>query len=335
MQDGGGQGVTDARTVAGEPGGVGARATAGDRVAEVVAVVGMTATGKSDLALDLAEALGGAGAVEIVNADAMQQYRGMDIGTAKLAVAERRGIAHHQLDVLDVREEATVSAYQGSARSDIAAIRSRGRLPFLVGGSGLYLRSVLDHLDFPGTDPAVRAELEERAARLGTRPLHDELARADPDAAARIDPHNTRRVVRALEVIAVTGERFSARMPEHVYALPAVQLGIAVPRPELDARIAARAARMMAGGLVEETEALLARGLAEGVTARRAVGYAQAADVIAGRLTREEAVEAIFIATRQLARRQEKWFRRDPRITWLPVANRTDTLAAALRIVEP
>ncbi|WP_127130918.1 tRNA (adenosine(37)-N6)-dimethylallyltransferase MiaA [Georgenia sp. SYP-B2076] len=307
----------------------------GARVPDVVAVVGMTATGKSGLALDLAEALGGAGAVEIINADAMQLYRGMDIGTAKLPVAERRGIVHHQLDVLDVRAEATVAAYQEAARADVAAIRARGRLPILVGGSGLYLRSVLDHLDFPGTDPEVRAELEARAERLGTRPLHDELARLDPGAAARIDPRNTRRVVRALEVIAVTGEMFSARMPEHVYALPAVQLGIAVPRAELNERIAARAAQMMAGGLVEETEALLARGLADGVTARRAVGYAQAAAVVAGRLTREEAVEAISIATRQLARRQEKWFRRDPRITWLQVTDPTDMLAAALRIVEP
>ncbi len=302
---------------------------------QVVAVVGMTATGKSDLALDLAEALGGPAAAEVVNADAMQLYRGMDIGTAKLAPEERRGVAHHQLDVLDVREEATVAAYQVAARADVAAIRGRGRTPLLVGGSGLYLRSVLDHLEFPGTDPAVRAALEERAERLGTRPLHAELAAKDPEAAARIEPRNTRRVVRALEVIELTGRPYSARMPEHVYALPAVQLAVAVPRPVLDARIAARAARMMAQGLVEETEALLAVGLAEGVTARRAVGYAQAAEVVAGRLTREEAVESIAVATRQLARRQEKWFRRDPRITWLPDADRAALLAAALRTLEP
>ena len=297
----------------------------------VLAVVGMTATGKSALALDLAEALGGAGAAEVVNADAMQLYRGMDIGTAKLPVAERRGVAHHQLDVLDVREEATVAAYQCAARADFAAIRQRGRVPLLVGGSGLYVRAALDHLDFPGTDPRVRADLEARAERLGTRPLHDELGRLDPEAAARIDPRNTRRVVRALEVIALTGEKFSARLPEHVYAVPAVQLAIAVPRPELDARIAARAEQMMREGLVEETEALLAQGLAEGATARRAVGYAQAADVVAGRLSREEATAAIVVATRQLARRQEKWFRRDPRITWLPVADPTDLRDQALR----
>ena len=306
----------------------------GAREPEVLAVVGMTATGKSALALDLAEALGGPAAVEIVNADAMQLYRGMDIGTAKLPPGERRGIAHHQLDVLDVTEEARVAAYQEAARADIAAIRERGRLPVLVGGSGLYLRAVLDHLDFPGTDPAVRAELEERAARLGTRPLHDELAAKDPDAAARIDPRNTRRVVRALEVIGLTGRPFSASLPEHVYALPAVQLAIAVPRPELDARIAARAEQMMAEGLLEETGRLLGQGLAEGVTARRAVGYAQAADVLAGRLGPEEAVTAISIATRQLARRQEKWFRRDPRIHWLPTADAADLRDAALRTLH-
>ncbi|MHB1065297.1 MAG: tRNA (adenosine(37)-N6)-dimethylallyltransferase MiaA [Georgenia sp.] len=294
----------------------------------------MTATGKSDLALDLVEALGGPAAAEVVNADAMQLYRGMDIGTAKLPVDQRRGVAHHQLDVLDVRQEATVAAYQVAARADIAAIRSRGRTALLVGGSGLYVRSVLDHLDFPGTDPAVRAALEERAARLGTRPLHAELAARDPAAAARIEPRNTRRVVRALEVIELTGRAYSARLPEHVYALPAVQLAVAVARPELDARIATRAARMMAGGLVEETETLLAQGLAEGATARRAVGYAQAAQVLEGRLTRAEAVAAISIATRQLARRQEKWFRRDPRITWLPAADRDTLLAAALRTLD-
>ncbi|MPV37061.1 tRNA (adenosine(37)-N6)-dimethylallyltransferase MiaA [Georgenia subflava] len=299
----------------------------------MVAVVGMTATGKSELSLDLAEALGGATAAEVINADAMQLYRGMDVGTAKLAPAERRGIAHHQLDVLDVTQEASVFAYQEAARADVAAVRGRGRLPVLVGGSGLYLRAVLDHLDFPGTDPAVRAELEERAARLGTRPLHDELAAKDPAAAARIEPRNTRRVIRALEVIAVTGKPFSARLPEHVYALPAVQLAVAVARPELDARIAARTARMMADGLVEETEHLLRRGLAEGVTARRAVGYAQAREVLAGRMTEAEAEEAITVATRQLARRQEKWFRRDPRIHWLP-ADAPDLVGAALRTLQ-
>lgn len=297
----------------------------------VVAVVGMTATGKSGLALDLAEALGG----EVVNADAMQLYRGMDVGTAKLTVAERRGVPHHQLDVLDVTEEARVAAYQRAAREDLAAVAARGSRPLLVGGSGLYVRAALDHLEFPGTDPQVRAELERRAETEGRRALHDELARLDPVAASRIDPRNARRVIRALEVIAVTGRPFSAALPEHVYAVPAVQLAIDVPRPELDGRIARRAAAMMAGGLVEETEGLLGRGLAEGVTARRAVGYAQAMDVLAGRRTREEATEDITVATRQLARRQEKWFRRDPRIHWLAPGPRADVLAAALRTLGP
>ena len=231
-----------------------------------------------------------------------------------------------------MREEATVAAYQSAARADLAAIRDRGRVPLLVGGSGLYVRAVLDHLDFPGTDPAVRAELEARAERLGTRPLHDELARLDPEAAARIDAaQHPPGGPRAGGHRADRGRSSPRRMPEHVYAVPAVQLAIAVPRPELDARIAARAEQMMRDGLVEETETLLARGLAEGVTARRAVGYAQAADVVAGRLTREEATAAIAVATRQLARRQEKWFRRDPRITWLPVADPTTLRDQALR----
>ncbi|WP_345216076.1 tRNA (adenosine(37)-N6)-dimethylallyltransferase MiaA [Georgenia halophila] len=303
----------------------------------VVAVVGMTATGKSALALDLAEALGGPDAVEVVNADAMQLYRGMDIGTAKLAQHERRGIAHHQLDVLDVTEDASVAAYQREARAELEAIRSRGRLPVLVGGSGLYVRAVLDRLEFPGTDPDVRAELEQRAERHGTHPLHDELASRDPDAAARIDPRNVRRVVRALEVITVTGRPFSASMPEHTYAIPAVQLALDVPREQLDARIAARAAQMLEGGLLEETERLLAAGLEHGATASRAVGYAQARDVLAGRLSTEQAVEAIARATRQLARRQEKWFRRDPRVHWLPAGDgveRVDTLDAAVRTLR-
>ncbi|UNX55952.1 tRNA (adenosine(37)-N6)-dimethylallyltransferase MiaA [Georgenia sp. TF02-10] len=297
----------------------------------LIAIVGVTASGKSDLALDLAEALGGPGAVEIVNADAMQLYRGMDIGTAKVPADQRRGVAHHQLDVLHVRQEASVAAYQAHARADIAAIRARGRLPVLVGGSGLYVRAVLDQLEFPGTDPAVRAGLEVRAAEEGPDALHVALAELDPPAAAAIDPRNTRRLVRALEVITLTGRPFSARLPEHVYALPAVQLAVDVPRLDLDGRIAARAAWMMAGGLLEETARLLDEGLAESPTAARAVGYAQAMDVLAGRSTPAEAVDAVALATRQLARRQEKWFRRDPRIRWLPRGDPDTVLAAALR----
>ena len=283
----------------------------------VIAVVGPTATGKSDLALDVAELLGGPDAAEVVNADAMQLYRGMDVGTAKLAPGERRGIAHHQLDVLDVTDEANVAAYQEAARADVAAIGVRDRRALLVGGSGLYVRAVLDHLEFPGTDPAVRARLEQRAHDEGPRPLHDELARRDPLAAERISPANVRRVVRALEVIELTGRRYSSALPEHTYYLPAVQVAIDVPRDEIDRRVAARARAMFDSGLLEETERLLAVGLGRGRTASRAVGYAQAVAVVEGRMSLGEAHEAMTIATRQLARRQEKWFRRDPRVHWL------------------
>ena len=286
-------------------------------MSHVLAVVGPTATGKSDLALDVVDLLGGPDAAEVVNADAMQLYRGMDVGTAKLPPDQRRGVAHHQLDVLDVTQEASVAAYQREARADVAAIHGRGRRAVLVGGSGLYLRAALDELDFPGTDPQVRARLEERAEREGPGILHAELAARDPQAAARIPSTNARRVVRALEVIELTGRPYSASLPEYRYHLPAVQVGITVPRAELDRRIAARARAMLDGGLLEETRELLAAGLARGRTASRAVGYAQAVAVLEGRLDVEEAHEAIAVATRQLARRQEKWFRRDPRIRWL------------------
>lgn len=279
----------------------------------VVAIVGPTATGKSDLALDLAEHLG----AEIINADAMQLYRGMDIGTAKLPVEQRRGIAHHQLDVLDVTEDASVAAYQKYARADLTAIRNRSAAVVIVGGSGLYLRALLDRIDFPGTDPDVRAAWEARAAEDGPGVLHDELARRDPEAAARIERGNARRIVRALEVIELTGEPFSANLPDYTYAIPAVQIGLDLPAAELDGRIDARAEQMFATGLVAETEHLLARGLAQGRTAARAVGYTQALAVLRGGLSPDEAVAQTALATRQLARRQRKWFRRDQRITWL------------------
>ncbi|WP_324653202.1 tRNA (adenosine(37)-N6)-dimethylallyltransferase MiaA [Georgenia sp. H159] len=297
--------------------------------APVIAVVGPTATGKSDLGLDVVELLGGPDAAEVVNADAMQLYRGMDVGTAKLPPDQRRGVAHHQLDVLDVTEESSVAAFQREARADIAAIHGRGRRAVLVGGSGLYVRAVLDELEFPGTDPEVRRRLEERAEQEGSGALHAELAARDPLAAERILATNTRRVVRALEVIELTGRPFSASLPEHRYHLPAVQVAIDVPREELDHRIGARAAAMLAGGLLAETHELLGQGLAEGRTASRAVGYAQAVAVLEGRMSAEDAHQAITTATRQLARRQEKWFRRDPRVRWLE-------LSAALpaRVVE-
>jgi tRNA dimethylallyltransferase len=279
----------------------------------VIAVVGPTASGKSDLALDLAERLGG----EIVNADAMQLYRGMDIGTAKTPVGERRGIAHHQLDVLDVQEEASVAAYQREARLDVAGIRVRRRRPILVGGSGLYVRAALDRLEIPPTDPAVRARLEGELATVGIEAMQLRLQQADPVAAKAIQPNNERRVVRALEVIELTGRPFSATLPTREYQLPTVTIGLLVPRPELDARIDARVHRMWEAGLLDEVRRLDAAGLREGRTAAKALGYSQALAHLDGILGAGQAIEDTITSTRRFARRQESWFRPDPRIHWL------------------
>jgi len=295
----------------------------------VVAVVGATATGKSDLAVELALALGG----EVVNADASQLYRGMDVGTAKLSVAERRGVPHHQLDVLDVTAEASVAAYQRHARADLAAVAGRGAVPVLAGGSGLYVRAVLDRLELPPTDPAVRAAWEDLLAVEGPDALHARLAALDPAAAGAILPGNARRVVRALEVIELTGRAFSATLPVAEYAVPAVQLGLAADRDVLDRRIDARVERMWAAGLVEEVRALADRGLRDGRTASRALGYAQVLALLDGACTDAEAREGTARATRRLARRQESWFRRDPRIVWLP-SGAADLLPRALAAVR-
>jgi len=295
----------------------------------IVAIVGPTASGKTSLSLDLAEALGG----EIVNTDAMQVYRGMDIGTAKLPPAERRGIPHHLLDTLTVRDPATVAEFQGWARAAIAEIRSRGAVPVLVGGSALYTRAILDRFDFPGTDPAVRSRLEAELAEVGSPVLHARLRELDPIAAERIEVENGRRVVRALEVIEITGRPFSASLPVPEYADPrTVQLGVAIDRATLDERIEARVRRMYDAGLLAEVERLLAEGLAEGRTAALAIGYRQAVAVLAGELTVEEAIERTVVATRQFARRQMAWWRKDPRITWL-AHDDPDLLAKALTAV--
>ncbi|MDO5080938.1 tRNA (adenosine(37)-N6)-dimethylallyltransferase MiaA [Buchananella hordeovulneris] len=284
----------------------------------IIALVGPTATGKSELALDVAEAL--QHDVEIVSADAMQLYRGMDIGTAKLPLAERRGIPHHQLDVLEVWQEASVAAYQRHARADIAAICARGAVPLVVGGSGLYVRALLDEIDFPGTDPAVRARLEQEAAASGPAAAHARLAALDPPAAAQIAAANVRRVVRALEVIELTGRPFSAQLPAQRYHAPTKQFQIDVDQATLRQRIAARTDAMLAAGLLEETRSLAAQGLRESKTAARATGYAQALAVLDGQLTQAEAAAAITLATTQLARRQRKWFARDSRIHHLDPA---------------
>ena len=299
----------------------------------VIAVVGPTAAGKSDLALGLAHALGG----EVVNADSMQLYAGMDIGTAKLAPAQRRGVPHHLLDIWDVTQTASVAEYQRLARAAIEDIRRRGLVPVLAGGSGLYVRAALDPLEFPGTDPELRARLEAELARSGPAPLYARLTSADPVAAAAILPSNGRRIVRALEVIEVSGRPFSATMPRYESVYPAVQIGLAVDRAELDGRIAGRTARMFAAGLVEEVRALERAGLREGRTASRALGYAQVLRFLAGECPQEEALAQTVLATRRFVRRQESWFRRDPRVTWLPAgaADAGDLLERALATIGP
>lgn len=304
----------------------------------VVAVVGPTATGKSDLALDLAEALSSAQApAEIVNADAYQLYRGMDVGTAKVPEGERRGIVHHQVDVLDPHEDASVARYQSAARADLDAIAGRGARSVVVGGSGLYVRALLDHLDFPGTDAQVRAALEDRAEREGRRALHAELAALDPAAAASIGPFNTRRIVRALEVIAITGRPFTANLPRQEYVRPAVQIGLDCDRAALDDRVTRRVERMWDQGLLEEVRGLAApeqggTGPGLGATAARAVGYAEVVEHLLGRQPAEAAREAITANTRRLARKQMGWFGRDPRVQWLDAAA-PDLLEQALAVV--
>jgi tRNA dimethylallyltransferase len=279
----------------------------------VIAVVGPTAAGKSDLALGLARALGG----EIVNADSMQLYAGMDIGTAKLTAAQRQGVPHHLLDIWDVRRTANVADYQRLAREVIAGIQGRDRVPVLVGGSGLYIRAALDDLDFPGTDPQVRERLEAELAEGGPGPLHARLAAADPDAAAAILPSNGRRIVRALEVIEVSGRPFTAVLPSYQSVYRAVQIGVRVPRAVLDARIAGRVSLMWQAGLVDEVARLDQAGLREGKTASRALGYAQVLRFLAGECSLDEARAQTVQATKRFARRQDSWFRRDPRVIWL------------------
>jgi len=293
--------------------GPGEHGVAGSR-APLVAVVGPTGTGKSDLALDLAGALGG----EIVNTDALQFYRGMDIGTAKLPVAERRGIPHHLLDVLDVTQEASVAAFQSQVRSVIAGIEERGHRPVLVGGSGLYVRAALDVLEFPPTDPSVRAEIEAEAERLGPEALRERLREVDPVSAERLG--DVRRMVRALEVHRITGRTFASYMPQREYLRPTVQLGLDVDRPVLHERLHRRVLTMVQAGLLDEVRALDKVGLRDGRTASRAIGYQQFLRVLDGEWDVERAVADTTVATRRFARRQITWFRADPRVTWLDAA---------------
>ncbi len=300
----------------------------------VFVICGATATGKSDLAVSLAQHLG----AEIINADSMQIYRGMDIGTAKLPLAERGGIVHHLLDVLDVDHDATVAWYQQTARDLITEIESRGKDAVIVGGTGLYIKAILDDLNFPDTNPLVRAALNEMAERIGPQAMFERLEKLDPAAALAIDRENLRRVIRALEVIEITGKPFTANLPRKEstkYPL-ARQFGLVMDRPTLATRIADRVDRMWEQGLVAETSSLVEAGIRKGATAQRALGYAQVLRHFDGLMSDDEAREDTKRATRQYARRQETWFSRDARIQWIsPTQQRLETVLSLLKEPAP
>ncbi len=292
--------------------------TANGSLGRLIVIAGPTAAGKSDLALKLAADADG----EIINGDALQLYRGMDIGTAKLPVAERRGVPHHLLDVLDITEYATVAAYQLRARAAVESALNRGKTPILVGGSGLYLQSVVDELVFPRTDPAVRGRFEAELGEIGSEALHARLAAVDPVAAGAIEPRNGRRIVRALEVIELTGEPFSATMPTRgAFRYDAIWFCVDRDTAELDDRIQRRVDLMVRQGLLDEVSDLEARGLREGVTASRALGYLQMLAVLDGTLRLEQAIAQTVAGTRRYVRRQRSWFRRDQRQIWLDAAD--------------
>lgn len=298
-----GEGITDARS-----------GTASSGTAPLIVVVGPTASGKSQLAVELARRLDG----EVINADSMQLYRGMNIGTAKVTAEEADGVPHHLLDVLEVTQEASVADFQQQARAAVAEIRSRGRTPIMVGGSGLYVRAAIDVIEFPPTDQRLRAALARRLEDEGPAALRTELRAVDPESAATIS--DDRRLVRALEVVSLTGRAFSSYMPRRIHEPamePVLQLGLSVPREILHERIAARVRRMAASGLQEEVTDLVAAGLREGRTASQAIGYQQLLRVLDGDSALEQALEETTVATRRFARRQETWFRADPRIHWL------------------
>ena len=284
-------------------------------MSKVIVICGATATGKSDIAIEVAQELG----AEIINADSMQLYRGMDIGTAKLTVEERKGIPHHLLDVLDVSEDSTVAWYQEQARAAITEIHGRGKDAVIVGGTGLYIKAILDDLNFPDTDPEVRAKLETELAEFGAAALFTRLEELDPAAALAIDRANSRRVIRALEVIEITGMPFTANLPrEDSSRYPdALQFGLVMDREHLRERIDQRVDRMWDAGFVDEVDRLIIQGIGNGSTAQRALGYAQIIAMRSGTMTEEEAKEDTKRASRQYARRQETWFSRDARIQWV------------------
>ena len=287
--------------------------------AQLIAIVGSTGTGKSELAIAIAEALHQEGlAAEIVNADAMQLYKGMDIGTAKLPVAERRGIEHHLVDVLDVTQESTAAEYQKIARTKILEIQARAAIPILVGGSMLYVAAVLNNFEFPVRDKDLRASLEQELSELGPNVMHQKLVELDASAASRIDPENGRRIVRALEIVTLTGEPFAAALPDEIDSWQEVlEIGLRMDREILVAKLAERVRGMWSAGMVEETKTLVSKGLRESVTAGYAIGYAQALAQLDGELSQEQAIESTTKLTQKYARRQMSWFRRDTRINWL------------------
>jgi tRNA dimethylallyltransferase len=281
---------------------------------KVVVVLGPTATGKSELGIDLAHRMNG----EIISADSMQLYQGMDVGTAKLTREERQGVVHHLLDIWPVTRTASVADYQTHARAAIADIAARGRTPILVGGSGLYIRAVIDDMRFPGTDADVRANLETELAAVGAPAMHARLAAVDAAAAATLLPTNGRKIVRALEVAAIGGGSFSGLMPPYESVYDAVLIGLDRPTAELDERLTQRVATMWERGLVEEVRSLVEHaGLRDGVTARRALGYKQVLAMLDGELSDDQARAQTVQATKRFVRRQRSWFRPDPRINWL------------------
>lgn len=284
-------------------------------MSKVIVICGATATGKSEIAIQIAQELD----AEIINADSMQLYRGMDIGTAKLSLEEQQGIPHHLLDVLDVKEDSTVAWYQERARAAITEIHSRGKDAVIVGGTGLYIKAILDDLNFPDTNPEVRAKLEAEAEEFGSASLFARLEELDPAAALAIDRANTRRIIRALEVIEITGQPFTANLPrEDSSRYPdALQFGLVMDREHLRERIDLRVDRMWESGFVDEVDRLITQGIKDGVTAQRALGYAQIIAMRDGTMTEEEAKEDTKRASRQYARRQETWFSRDARIQWV------------------
>lgn len=299
-------------------------------MSRVIVICGATATGKSDIAIEVAQAIG----AEIINADSMQLYRGMDIGTAKLNEEERQGIPHHLLDVLDVNEDSTVAWYQDQARTAITEIHNRGRDAVIVGGTGLYIKAILDDLNFPDTDPEVRAKLEAQSLEFGSASLFERLKELDPAAALAIDQANTRRIIRALEVIEITGQPFTANLPrEGSSRYPdALQFGLVMDRDHLRERIDLRVDRMWERGFVAEVDQLIAQGIKEGSTAQRALGYAQIISMRNGAIPEDEAKEDTKRASRQYARRQETWFSRDVRIQW--VAQRQPRLETILQKIN-